>query len=125
MSSYDQLERLQRKCDDLRQLYEIASRKKSSLRRQYTLETHPVSKLQWEQGIADANYEVEGIEAELNAVEYQIERLKKDLGGEPLYSSLLRLNYREQARVFKQFFEDNNQVGGFLIHGKEDHGQRW
>ncbi len=38
---------------------------------------------------------------------------------------LLRLDYREQVRVFKQVIEDNRRAGAFLIHGEPEYGQRW
>ncbi|ESA34527.1 tir protein [Leptolyngbya sp. Heron Island J] len=41
-----------------------------------------------------------------------------------LYSSLLKLGYRQQARLFRRAIESES-VAGFLIHGLPEYGQRW
>lgn len=42
-----------------------------------------------------------------------------------LYNTLVRLDYREQVRVFQQFKNEKRQVGAFLIHGAPSYGQGW
>jgi hypothetical protein len=41
-----------------------------------------------------------------------------------LYKALLRLGYRQQARLFRQVIE-TNRIAAFLIHGLPDYGQDW
>ncbi len=41
-----------------------------------------------------------------------------------LYSSLLKLGYRQQARLFRRAIESES-VAAFLIHGLPEYGQRW
>lgn len=41
-----------------------------------------------------------------------------------LYKALLKLGYRQQARLFRRAI-DTESVAAFLIHGLPDHGQRW
>lgn len=41
-----------------------------------------------------------------------------------LYGSLLKLGYRQQARLFRRAIESES-VAGFLIHGLPEYGQRW
>lgn len=125
MSTFHQLERLQSKYEELQKLYDISSKKISRLKQKLLLETHPIHKLQWENEIEDAEDEQSKIEINLDDIEHRIETLKRALGGDSLYDALLRLDYREQAKAFKQFFEEKHQVGAFLIHGKSEYGQRW
>jgi hypothetical protein len=42
-----------------------------------------------------------------------------------LYEALLRLDYSEQTRVFRQFKDTNHSVGAFLIYGAPSSGQGW
>jgi len=42
-----------------------------------------------------------------------------------LYNTLVRLDYREQVRVFQQFKSEGRQIGVFLIHGAPSFGQGW
>ncbi len=49
---------------------------------------------------------------------------------EMLKTALFNLNYRDQERLFDDFInseymQGNSQIGTFLIHGKQDHGQQW
>ena len=41
-----------------------------------------------------------------------------------LYSALLKLGYRQQARLFRRAIESES-VAAFLIHGLPEYGQRW
>jgi hypothetical protein len=41
-----------------------------------------------------------------------------------LYRALLKLGYRQQARLFRRAIETES-VAAFLIHGLPEHGQRW
>ena len=50
---------------------------------------------------------------------------KINTDSDQLYSSLLRLDYRQQVKHFKKFVEEKNQVGSFLIDGEPEHGQSW
>lgn len=43
---------------------------------------------------------------------------------ETIYKELLRLDYFEQVKVFRKFVE-THPVGTCLVHGDEEHGQRW
>ena len=51
--------------------------------------------------------------------------IEESLDSNRLYNTLVRLNYREQVRVFQQFKNENRQVGAFLIHGAPSFGQSW
>lgn len=42
-----------------------------------------------------------------------------------LYNALLKLDYKEQVRIFRTFVEQKHQVGAFLIHGEPEYGQNW
>jgi hypothetical protein len=42
-----------------------------------------------------------------------------------LYNTLVRLDYREQVRVFQQFKNEKRQIGLFFIHGAPSYGQSW
>lgn len=48
---------------------------------------------------------------------------------ERLKQALLGLNYHQQETLFVDFLRENvqgnSQIGTFLIHGKQDHGQQW
>lgn len=70
--------------------------------------------------------------------ENDIEQTKKDIqrldeeyaaaeglsSSKKLYNALLRLDYFDQARLFRQFSE-RSKVAAFLIHGEPQGGQRW
>jgi len=38
---------------------------------------------------------------------------------------LLRLDYKQQGKVFDQFLKKEHQFGAFLIYGELEHGQDW
>ncbi len=42
-----------------------------------------------------------------------------------LYNTLVRLDYKEQVRVFQQFRNERRQIGAFLIYGLPSYGQGW
>jgi hypothetical protein len=44
---------------------------------------------------------------------------------DPLYDCLLRLDYKQQGKVFDQFLKKEHRTGAFLIHGELEHGQDW
>ncbi|HEU5381673.1 MAG TPA: hypothetical protein VFV38_40150 [Ktedonobacteraceae bacterium] len=54
----------------------------------------------------------------------KMEILEKIDASTKLYRALLKLNYIEQTKVFKQL-TDKSHIGAFVIHGDQDHGQRW
>ncbi|MEW6496166.1 MAG: hypothetical protein AB1589_27150 [Cyanobacteriota bacterium] len=47
-----------------------------------------------------------------------------ELDIDTLYNVLLRLNFRDQVRLFRHFVE-TYKVGSCLIHGEPEYGQRW
>jgi hypothetical protein len=52
----------------------------------------------------------------------QPQRSKSPILGESIEKELLRLNYKNQARAFRRFREEE-RIGAFLIHGEQHHGQ--
>ena len=74
----------------------------------------------------------QGIRSAINTLSEQ-EQSAKQLGkfdsqapicGDDVYPNLLKLGYRQQARLFRRLIEVES-VGAFLIHGYPDYGQRW
>ncbi len=47
-----------------------------------------------------------------------------ELDSETLYNALLRLNFSDQANLFRHFVE-NHKVVSCLIHGEPEYGQSW
>ena len=54
-----------------------------------------------------------------------LEEIMDSQRSQRLYNTLVRLDYREQVRVFQQFKNEKRQVGAFFIHGAPSYGQAW
>jgi hypothetical protein len=50
---------------------------------------------------------------------------KKHISIDNLHTALLSLDYREQARTFRQVIQNKAHIGAFLIHGEMECGQAW
>ncbi len=65
-------------------------------------------------------------EQQIERIEQQIERIKQQETIEKLHNALLRLDYEQQALLFKEFIEEKQGIGAFLVHGEsEKFGQLW
>ena len=67
------------------------------------------------QGIRQAIYDLDEYSSGTREAEYS----------NRLYNTLVRLDYREQAKVFQQFKYEKHQIAAFFIHGAPSCGQSW
>ncbi len=75
------------------------------------------TRIKYDSDIEQTGKDIKALEQEYNTTE-GLSSSKK------LYDALLRLDYFEQARIFRQF-SDRSKVAAFLIHGEPQCGQRW
>jgi inactive STAND len=108
---------LQNKHDRLQQQYDLQAEKLKELRRNYVIEAGTAVQFQLKK-------QIEQIEADLDELAQQLDRLEIASSAERLYRALLKLDYREQTKKFRRFIPDNS-VAAFLIHGLPEYGQRW
>ena len=64
------------------------------------------------------DHEIKRFEAERDRLRKQIDSLES----EQVHNALLKLNYFQQAQLFREFIEQN-RIGAFLVHGSPKHGQ--
>lgn len=102
---------------ELQSRYDICSERLAELNKAYAIETEVLVRIKLKHQIRDETIEREEIQQKMEFLE------RKDISTR-LYQALLRLNYIEQAKVFRQL-TDVSQIGAFVIHGDQDHGQRW
>lgn len=114
----DQYTRLEIKIKELQEQHDFLDQKIKSLRK-----SKNISDLSPEQSFR-VGKQIEEAEAEREQIAQQLEELEKKLGSENLYSTLMKLGYRQQVRLFRQLIEAES-VAAFLIHGSPDYGQRW
>ena len=68
--------------------------------------------------------QIEEAEAEREQIVQKLEELEKTAGSTNLYSTLMKLGYQQQVRLFREALQTES-VAAFLIHGLPDYGQRW
>jgi len=108
------LDPLQSRREALQAQHSVLIEKLSALRRDCAFSADTSTKFQLKK-------QVEQIEAELEALEQQLERTSAD---GRLYQALLKLGYRKQVQMFRKFVE-NHPIAAFLIYGGADYGQKW
>lgn len=114
----DQYTRLETKIKELQEQHDFLDQKIKSLRK-----SKNISDLSPEQSFR-VGKQIEEAKAEREQIAQQLEELEKKLGSENLYSTLIKLGYRQQVQLFRQLIETES-VAAFLIHGSPDYGQRW
>jgi hypothetical protein len=102
---------------ELQSLYDICSERLDELNKAYAIETDVLMRIKLKHQIMDEMKRRNQIQQEMEILE------RKDISTK-LYQALLRLNYIEQAKVFRRL-TDVSQIGAFIIHGDQYHGQRW
>lgn len=53
-----------------------------------------------------------------------LDQIWRMIDSESLYSTMLKLGFRQQVRFFRNLIEDN-LIAALLIHGSPEYGQRW
>ncbi len=114
----DRRSRLEQKCKELQKQDEFLRQKIQHLQKYKN-----IGDLSPEQSFR-VGKQIEEAEAEREQIVQKLEELENKLGREGLYSTLMKLGYRSQVRLFRQLIEVES-VAVFLIHGLPDYGQRW
>jgi hypothetical protein len=104
---------IERRRGELQAQYEVLSEKIKQLRVEFAAVSGGSRRFELEK-------DIERAESERMRTGKQIE----DLEGEKIYEALLRLDYKDQVRLFREFIR-THQIGAFLIHGASEYGQRW
>ncbi|AFZ27597.1 hypothetical protein Cylst_5591 [Cylindrospermum stagnale PCC 7417] len=109
----------QQKLKESQQEYKVLSEKISHLKEKYHREAGAAVQFQLKK-------EIEEAESERELIVKQIDKYENADKIERLNNALLRLDYEKQTLLFKEFIEQEQRIGVFLVHGEsEEHGQIW
>jgi inactive STAND len=117
MSSAQYLDQEQKR---LQKQYDLLTEKLNELELDLEIKTDTSVKFQLKQEIGQAKQKRDQIKE-------QIEKFEKLENSEKIHNALLRLDYKPQVSLFRDFIEEQKQrVGAFLVHGEsEEYGQIW
>jgi len=114
----DRRSRLETECKELQKQNDFLMQKIQHLRKSKNIDD-----LSPEQSFR-VGKQIEEAQAKREAIAQQLEELEKTAGSTNLYSTLMKLGYQQQVRLFREAIQTES-VAAFLIHGLPDYGQRW
>jgi hypothetical protein len=124
--------RLKAQQEDLEEEWELIRTTLQRLRKALAKENDVLTQIKYEEEIKEREEKLEELEAELSLIEEQLEnpdrktqQQSSKIGFESLFTTLMRLGFSEQERVFEKVVEKEHE-GAFLIQGKnKQYGQKW
>ena len=124
--------RLQAQQEDVEEEWELVRTILKKLKKALAIENDVSAQIKLEAQIEEREVQLEKLSAKLSSIEEELEnsngtnqKQSNKIGFESLLTTLMRLGFSEQERVFEKVVEKEPK-GAFLIQGKNKHyGQKW